>query len=334
MKGFPKQKIIGVVGGQGVGKSTILGMLGQKRVDDNTFLGYSGTAGNIVKLGTGQRAHRQRFQDVIFPVQTEDCALNATFQTSGIDMHVTDEGLVLMDTQPILSPAVLDQLFSKDQEANFPNFIISPVHYVEYTSLLLVLFLYSVCHVVVVVQDWMADHNVLKLLKTAEMILPSMGGGEHRSRASDIVDDGGCKESCVVEFPHTVFIYNQTPSELFSLETLQSICLTHETYFKNTRIIGDVSVVNMRDLPGPLISGRYLDCNLTAFEGKNIFLLPIYRLKPSRNSVDNSFDGGPIQISGDDLPLNKDFDSLFSELKSQLVSAAFLTVRDVIEQDW
>eukprot|EP01135_Chromosphaera_perkinsii_P009359 Nk52_evm35s1737 gene=Nk52_evmTU35s1737 len=342
LKGFSRHRVIGVLGGQGVGKSTILGMLGQRRTEDNTFMGYMNaglSSGKSVGPSGNQRPNRQRFQDVIFPAQTEDCFLSASFQTSGIDMHVSDEGVIFLDTQPVLSPAVLEQVLSKEHEANFPNFIISPVHYVEYTSLLMVLFLFSVCHVVVVVQDWVADHALLKLLKTAEMILPfSFNSGQIANSTNGAIVGESKKGAAPLgnyslNFPHTVFVYNRIPPELFTMDTLQNICLAHQTFFRNSRILSDVAVVNMQGFPGPLSCKEDAKVELMSFEGQNVFMLPTYCSHSACTDI-SSWSDDDKGLTREEIPLCKDFDVLFSDFKTQILSAVTFSSRDSIDQDW
>ncbi|EEC12042.1 conserved hypothetical protein [Ixodes scapularis] len=68
--------------------------------------------------------------------------------TTGVDIYVTSERMILLDTQPSLQMAS---------------------------------FLMAVCHTVVVVQDWFADPNFLRFVLSAEMLKPATSSGSHDS---------------------------------------------------------------------------------------------------------------------------------------------------------
>jgi hypothetical protein len=73
-----------------VGKSTIMSLLAGA-----PWAGESGSA---------------NLHEPPFAQQPPDVVLQAAHQTSGIDLYVTGERLLLLDTQPLLSPSVLLEL--------------------------------------------------------------------------------------------------------------------------------------------------------------------------------------------------------------------------------
>ena len=62
--------------------------------------------------------------------------------------------------QPILSASVLDQLIHNDRK--LPPEVGLAENWAEVLSLQLAAFLMTVCHVVVVVQDWFTDINLYR----------------------------------------------------------------------------------------------------------------------------------------------------------------------------
>lgn len=80
--------------------------------------------------------------------------------TSGIDAYVTKNRVILLDCQPILSSslAYLASLKRMGQSIDSAGLIVDS----EIVSLQLSAFLLSVCHIVLLVQDWFFDPNILK----------------------------------------------------------------------------------------------------------------------------------------------------------------------------
>ncbi len=84
------------MGLSGAGKSAILNDLA-------TMTASCGGVGGGGVGGGGDRGLPRK----PFAVQTEDILLDASHQTVGVDMHVTDERLILLDCQPLLSASVV-----------------------------------------------------------------------------------------------------------------------------------------------------------------------------------------------------------------------------------
>ena len=106
-------------GGQGVGKSTIMSLL------------------------TGKHT--------TFPVQSKEHLLFSQHCTTGVDISVTPERIILLDTQALFSPSALAELYKT--EPPLPSECSSYEHMHELQSLQLAIFLLSVCHMVIAVQD-------------------------------------------------------------------------------------------------------------------------------------------------------------------------------------
>ncbi|XP_006814606.1 nonsense-mediated mRNA decay factor SMG9-like [Saccoglossus kowalevskii] len=138
--------VVGVMGLQGVGKSTLMSML----------------AGGV-SFNEGTKKYPFRPQSN----ETKDIGGH---QTQGVDFLVTNERVILLDTQPILSASVLDQLIR--HEKILPAEITTAENCVELQSLQLAAFLFTVCHVILVVQNWTEDVNMLQFILRAEMLKP------------------------------------------------------------------------------------------------------------------------------------------------------------------
>lgn len=80
--------------------------------------------------------------------------------TTGIDAYITKNRIILLDCQPILSSCVTYVSTQKRtaQSIDQSGVVIDN----EISSLQLAAFLLSVCHIVLVVQDWFFDPNVIK----------------------------------------------------------------------------------------------------------------------------------------------------------------------------
>ena len=52
----------------------------------------------------------------MFPAQSEENVLTATHCTSGIDISVTSERIILLDVMPVLAFSVLDKMIRIDAE--------------------------------------------------------------------------------------------------------------------------------------------------------------------------------------------------------------------------
>lgn len=71
--------------------------------------------------------------------------------------------LILLDCQPFISLSVLEDLIKyENKRTNLVSEFISSESSGEIQSLQLATFLMSVCHVLVLVQDWFFDSNIVR----------------------------------------------------------------------------------------------------------------------------------------------------------------------------
>ena len=98
--------VIGVLGQQGVGKSTIMSLIAGASWRDNSVA-------PAVPNGDLHELH-----EPVFAPQSIDNLLNAAHQTSGIDLRITSERLLVLDTQPLLSPSVLQDMMRREPQVS------------------------------------------------------------------------------------------------------------------------------------------------------------------------------------------------------------------------
>ncbi|XP_050429958.1 nonsense-mediated mRNA decay factor SMG9 [Adelges cooleyi] len=192
----PDFLVIGCLGLQGVGKSTLMSNIANKpNLFSSTTTEYIETAQNC---------------------------------TSGIHAYVMKNRVILLDCQPILSSSVAYSTSQKRIGQSMDTSIDN-----EMVSLQLTAFLLSVCHVVLIVQDWFFDPNIFKILQTAEMLKPPMPTS-HRN------------EELVEYFPHVVFVQNKSFYSDFSIENIKTIQQVYTQLFARSRlhIQSGISIAN------------------------------------------------------------------------------------------
>ena len=144
--------VIGVLGQEGVGKSFVMSSLGQG----------SSSSGSSFKP--------------IFSQQNANHIIEFRHETNGIDMYLVncDEsnasslGVILLDVQPLFSTSIINDWITKD--AKLDNDVMNYENYMDLLSIQLGLFLFSVCHVVLVTMDSFSDVKMLKYIQTLRML--------------------------------------------------------------------------------------------------------------------------------------------------------------------
>jgi len=142
-----------------------------------------------------------------FLPQTDESQYFAKHQTVGVDICITPDRLILLDTQPILSSSILTQMIKNENKIPLTSDIVSYEHLNELQSIQLGVFILSVCHVVLIVQDFSTDLDLFKFTRTIEML---------KYGIPDVSITSTLSEGQSVEteyFPDIVFVYNKCPSE-------------------------------------------------------------------------------------------------------------------------
>ncbi|XP_030768806.1 protein SMG9 isoform X1 [Rhinopithecus roxellana] len=321
--------VVGVLGLQGTGKSMVMSLLSANTPEED------------------QRAY-------VFRAQSAEMKERGGNQTSGIDFFITQERIVFLDTQPILSPSILDHLINNDRK--LPPEYNLPHTYVEMQSLQIAAFLFTVCHVVIVVQDWFTDlslysfHQNLKgspcprlwdlgckckrnshspqtprFLQTAEMVKPSTPSPSHESSSSSGSDEG------TEYYPHLVFLQNKARREDFCPRKLQQMHLMIDQLMAHShlRYKGTLSMLQCNVFPG--LPPDFLDSEV------NLFLVPFMDSEAeSENPPRAGPSSSPLFSLLPGYRGHPSFQSLVSKLRSQVMSMARPQLSHTIltEKNW
>ncbi|XP_029097505.1 protein SMG9 isoform X2 [Monodon monoceros] len=290
--------VVGVLGLQGTGKSMVMSLLSANTPEED------------------QRAY-------VFRAQSAEMKERGGNQTSGIDFFITQERIVFLDTQPILSPSILDHLINNDRK--LPPEYSLPHTYVEMQSLQIAAFLFTVCHVVIVVQDWFTDLSLYRFLQTAEMVKPSTPSPSHESSSSSGSDEG------TEYYPHLVFLQNKARREDFCPRKLRQMHLVIDQLMAHShlRYKGTLSMLQCNVFPG--LPPDFLDCEV------NLFLMPFMDSEAESET--------PPRAGPSSSPLfsllpgyrgHPSFQSLVSKLRSQVMSMARPQLSHTIltEKNW
>nr|XP_012616730.1 protein SMG9 isoform X4 [Microcebus murinus] len=315
--------VVGVLGLQGTGKSMVMSLLSANTPEED------------------QRAY-------VFRAQSAEMKERGGNQTSGIDFFITQERIVFLDTQPILSPSILDHLINNDRK--LPPEYNLPHTYVEMQSLQIAAFLFTVCHVVIVVQDWFTDlslyscsdlmavppapqdlcahlsaGNTLPFLQTAEMVKPSTPSPSHESSSSSGSDEG------TEYYPHLVFLQNKARREDFCPRKLRQMHLMIDQLMAHShlRYKGTLSMLQCNVFPG--LPPDFLDSEV------NLFLVPFMDSEAESENPPRAGPGtSPLFSLLPGYRGHPSFQSLVSKLRSQVMSMARPQLSHTIltEKNW
>nr|CAH7760885.1 unnamed protein product [Callosobruchus chinensis] len=205
--------VVGVIGTESVGKSTIMNLLAHNRLTadlkKSLFPVYkeNGEHEDHVKILTD---HLEKvnlksegmIEKEVFKIASMDDILIGSNCTQGIDIFVTENRLILLDCQPVGSAAILEDLIkSETKRTNLVSEFIPPENSGEIQNLQLTAFLMSVCHILLVVQDWFFDSHIIRSIHSAEMLKPTIPNPE---------------DELSEHYPHLVFVHNKAQLEDFN----------------------------------------------------------------------------------------------------------------------
>ncbi|XP_059522275.1 nonsense-mediated mRNA decay factor SMG9 isoform X5 [Myotis daubentonii] len=238
--------------------------------------------------------------------------------------------------EPILSPSILDHLINNDRK--LPPEYNLPHTYVEMQSLQIAAFLFTVCHVVIVVQDWFTDLSLYRFLQTAEMVKPSTPSPSHESSSSSGSDEG------TEYYPHLVFLQNKARREDFCPRKLRQMHLMIDQLMAHSHLRykawdlqahkfsppGTLSMLQCNVFPG--LPPDFLDSEV------NLFLMPFMDSEaesenPPRAAGPSS---SPLFSLLPGYRGHPSFQSLVSKLRSQVMSMARPQLSHTIltEKNW
>ncbi|XP_016112608.1 protein SMG9-like [Sinocyclocheilus grahami] len=288
--------VVGVIGLQGTGKSTIMSLLSANSPEED------------------QRAY-------VFRAQAQEIKERAGNQSSGIDFYITQERVIFLDTQPILSPSILDHLINNDRK--LPPEYNLPHTYVEMQSLQITAFLFTVCHVVIVIQDWFTDINLYRFLQTAEMLKPSTPSASHDSTGSSGADDAS------EYYPHIVFLQNKARREEFCPRNLKKMHMAIDKLMAHSHLKykGTLSMLDCNIFPG--LNRDYLETEV------NLFLLPMME-NDGEDALTRAGSVPPLFSLLPGYRGHPSFSSLVSRFRSQILamSRSQLSHTILTEKNW
>lgn len=267
--------VVGIIGLQGCGKSTLLSLL----------------AGN---------SHQDAYRNYVFFPQSKETKEECLFQTTGVDMFISPERIIFLDTQPMLCAAVMDCLLR--YERKIPSEYSTLSNYVEMQSMQILTFLLSVCNIILIADDWFIDVNLLRFIQDAEMLKPS----QHSS--SSMMDNSASKEDNLQFFPSVIFVHNKATREDFNAQTYRSMQRVLYNMFSSSKLrfrnginmlINDSNVVDgIINMPPGEEKDESCDVNLLMLPAFEFYkcepewlqtTLPDYRGFPSFNSTFSHF---------------------------------------------
>lgn len=218
--------VIGVLGPPGVGKSTIL----------NELYGFDGTSSGVLPP---------------FPVQSEEIRAMARHCSVGIELRMSVERFILLDTQPVFSASVLAEMMRPDGSSSISVLSgeqLSAELAHELMGIQLGVFLASVCHVLLLVTEGLHDISLWRLMLTVDMLKqgipdpsllnsPSTGIGAY-SQSSNIVSDREERDTLQddsTEFlADPVFIHTKLREQEFSWYNVLCLRKALSLYFNSS----------------------------------------------------------------------------------------------------
>ncbi|XP_022914511.2 nonsense-mediated mRNA decay factor SMG9 [Onthophagus taurus] len=306
--------VVGFIGKQGVGKSTILNLLTSDAVCEEfkQFIFQTPKSKDEDNLESNIKILNEAFQSGFKPFNEQKDNFKAIFHqqqiehvdgnlhtTSGIDIFITKNRMILLDCQPVLSCSILDELMRcESKRANVISEFSPLENSGEIQGLQLTAFLMSVCHVLVAVNDWFFDTNFIRFLQTAEMLKPTISNPDE-----DFVD----------YFPHLVLLQNKAQMEDFTPARFKQMQKVYKNVFSTTKMHLESGL--------GIGNGRIMNtlCAESSEAPINLFLLPEYNEK-----TEGIFKGHP--------PLEE----LISKLRAGLMSSTKypLTHVQLSEKNW
>uniref|UniRef100_A0A8C9IIR9 Nonsense-mediated mRNA decay factor SMG9 n=1 Tax=Piliocolobus tephrosceles TaxID=591936 RepID=A0A8C9IIR9_9PRIM len=254
-------------------------------------LGLQGTGKSMVMSLLSANTPEEDQRAYVFRAQSAEMKERGGNQTSGIDFFITQERIVFLDTQ----------------------------------SLQIAAFLFTVCHVVIVVQDWFTDLSLYRFLQTAEMVKPSTPSPSHESSSSSGSDEG------TEYYPHLVFLQNKARREDFCPRKLRQMHLMIDQLMAHShlRYKGTLSMLQCNVFPG--LPPDFLDSEV------NLFLVPFMDSEAeSENPPRAGPSSSPLFSLLPGYRGHPSFQSLVSKLRSQVMSMARPQLSHTIltEKNW
>lgn len=331
--------VIGVLGPPGVGKSTIL----------NELYGFDGTSSGVLPP---------------FPVQSEEIRAMARHCSVGIELRMSVERFILLDTQPVFSASVLAEMMRPDGSSSISVLSGEPLsaelaH--ELMGIQLGVFLASVCHVLLLVTEGLHDNSLWRLMLTVDMLkqgIPdpsllnssSTGIGAY-SQSSNMVSDREERDTLQddsTEFlADPVFIHTKLREQEFSWYNVLCLRKALSLYFNSSSFRKNGFV---QYFPSRLQYDDHLDVlneapsqpnnDETGPQGHHIFNNSQSRSFEIPTNESNpgevNFYVLPLKVSDDSAKIQlESYTSMLKQLRDQVLSMPRRSfARPISERDW
>uniref|UniRef100_A0A0N5ALP9 Protein SMG9 n=1 Tax=Syphacia muris TaxID=451379 RepID=A0A0N5ALP9_9BILA len=268
--------VIGAIGPQGTGKSTLLSML----------------SGND---------HQDMYRQYAFRPASREAVESCRFQTSKISIFVTKNRLILLDCQAMFSASLLDELLQSGRRG--PLSKLSEFYdgnsesQVEIESIQLISFLMQVCHTILLCIDWFIDIDVIRHLRTSEML---------RSTPLSFTSSSDFTRFKPNRTVNLVVVHQKAKSEDFYPEVLNRRSKLLKELFLDSKLNlnGSVSLCGMKKFG-------------ITYQYSNINYLPLAELKPRPKSDVQPSSGKETFEFHDPLV---DYEAVIRELRIKLPS--------------
>ncbi|CAM0141627.1 unnamed protein product [Umbelopsis sp. WA50703] len=266
---YPGHFVVGIIGKQGVGKSTILSSFTEQT--DKTF-------------------------NTVAPAKVFD------HQTSGIDMYVTSERIILLDTQPVLSWSVIEQTLRHGTTDG-----LSPDIWRDLKALHSIMFMLSISDVVLVVSEGAdVDYDTIRCVKRADML-------KHGLPEFPLISPEklGISRPDIHSQPQVVFVNNKCQDLEFSQKVYDRNILLLQSMLSDSRIEWQGLISFSSALP------RFK--KLPSLP--NLFLLPYARRLTTKDEDDEDLES---------------LDELLRQLRNQVFAAPRKSGKrgQISERDW
>ncbi|XP_055781320.1 nonsense-mediated mRNA decay factor SMG9 isoform X2 [Salvelinus fontinalis] len=253
-------------------------------------IGLQGTGKSTIMSLLSANAPEEDQRGYVFRAQTQEIKERGGNQSTGIDFYITQERVIFLDTQ----------------------------------SLQITAFLFTVCHVVIVIQDWFTDINLYRFLQTAEMLKPSTPSASHDSTGSSGNEEGS------EYYPHIVFLQNKSSRDEFCPRNLKKMHMAVDKLMAHSHLKykGTLSMLDCNIFPG--LDRDYLETEV------NMFLLPL---------MENEGEDALTKAGSGSAPLfsllpgyrgHPTFSSQVSKLRSQILAMSRCQLSHTIltEKNW
>ncbi len=202
--------VVGVLGTQSVGKSVIMNALVDTEV----------TTSNKQANDDNNESKASR----MFRVQTFEKQMLSEHCTNGVNAWICPNRIIYLDSQPLFSNSVLDRSTQLEKKFTMEfngSEITADVH-----SMQLIGLFFSICHVVLVVQEGpLCDLQLIESLKMADLLKPSV-----------IASKSFEEPEKVEEYqPEVIFVHNKI--QHLEAHTLQSLREDYDEVFDQEAIV-------------------------------------------------------------------------------------------------